>query len=1634
MIVREKKLMVVILFVVLMLIPIGISFALQSQITTASTNVQTSQKNSFITNTTRDRNSVAGPTFNTQQTSQEETTLIKIDFPLSFTSNTLGNFIGNSSLELAGISYLDGRVYFFDFYRKKVIYINNDTYSSQQAYNGVILTTANLDADSYDEVVYLNITGWLFLIDNDATLINKIDLGIPDTIYSDDVLFFKAIDLDNDGYDDPIVSISTSADVFVFVIDGFTHSLVGNISISNPYAITGITVGEFNSNTGLEIGISYVNGTITLYDKTLTSLFSNTLSDVPYNIVTISNSSWHFDALVSCFYTPTYHVSVLNATTLTPMGYAADVNFDRSIRPVIGDFDADNSPEVAIATLGYGLAIFDLNENTTTNEFLLFSNPAISLTTGKITADNTDDIVISSSDMAFVFKGQQGNTQIKLLREIDEPSYIYNVEIAQYDVALKDVFVTTWFSLYVYRSDSTPPRISDVKTYPIRPTIEDPFFSISALINDETPVSDAVLIYNFTTAEGVTTETNVQVGLAPESHASSVYVAYFTNLISGEYTFKILARDAYDNVIIDDNNGALYTVTIYSKILFSKQLQTDIIEAKKSLAVGNIDGDAFSDVAVALNKNITIVFGDNTIITPIKYNDVFKPSVYLEEIDTTPGDDIIFHFGNQTTSRDNINIYTGSTFSLFRKYVFNHDVTHIVIGDVNNDGLNELIVVEQINVTTSRLFVITPQTNTTLKDILVDKVKDIKIYNITQNDPDIVILTLDNTLTSFNVTVLTGENNLQKLFSYTNTTSGVISFAKVYYDRFIQSSDKQLLVVVSSGGSRVYLINATTGALIEDQGITYTTGFVVLDLNFDGIKEFAYLGYDNSIIFSRIGETILPGSGNILLPSDPYKVFYTNFDEDMHPDLVYVLNDRIAIYSIYSDRYEEVTFSYRLLAGAEIGNFFELPFNDICILSSNGLLEKFVNINIFYRANVDVTLKQTEILQGDTIDIKVNVNNAFGDPISTSNIVGEIYFNNSVIVSSSFTSLENGTYLLTLAATNLPIGIYELQIITSDAYYGTYLNTYGITVKGEINGLISIPESVRLGKYLLANVTLIDSYGFPVFNASVEITLGNGTYEPIVVRKNSYLFRIPTENLSIGEKIITIEAFHPLAIKPLSVDMPVALIGDPVVTFEAEGINRPPVVQGETIHIKLNVYDNYMHPVSGCTIVAYLFGIPYTFTDLGNGTYIALISTLNIPGGKHKIFFELSHNYLFGGSAVANITIISKPVLTYVISPPRIEQGSTMNITMQLTDIFGYPIKGANIIVEFRGRTYEAINVFNNTYFVSIDVGNIRYGPQQLNITITGENIETQSLSELKVFIYPKIPRLDLSPSALLTLLVISIGASIAGLMLYYIVSARLVRSFTIDEQGRLIMDFKPLDRIYGLFTALMFLTLGAATVLYIRGLYELAVSTLGLALLEILLIYGIWLYRDAAYTLVSEKMPILRMLLGFWHLILAPVIIFGIFWWGEKIDWFAFYILKDTVRVGPIIIPSIYISLMGTYVTSIIVLTFNIYLNSRRYKNRFAEMRAGGTPENVINDEKIIQLDRMSSSIRIKFFVFLAILGASLVSTASPLLQYYQLGLVVILPLIFIIVIPYIISRILKFLGFAKRVTRRLPTLPIRQ
>ncbi|MCD6164805.1 MAG: hypothetical protein J7J30_05180, partial [Candidatus Odinarchaeota archaeon] len=483
-----------------------------------------------------------------------------------------GNFNEYEGPDVASIAHEDGRIYFYDIFNRKTYAINNDTKGSF-AYNGLAIDRGNFDSDVLDEVITINRTGFIAIIDGNGETINLINLDIAEEIV--DVEVFEVADLDSNGYSDAVMLLTMESPSQLFVVingtPGISEAISVNLTLSGLSFALDAAVGNFSSDAGLEVVIAFANGSLVVYNCTFQRVVNQTISSL-YRITTISNVSWYYDALL--VFTP-YEPSIMtiyNATTLTSLSYSARVYFYPYLEPETADLDGDGSTEIIIPTSN-GFVIYDPDVDDLTWKTVLFSNAPEYIVTGRITRDDVDDFIISDGDVIFIVKGMKGDEAIPaIFRKISEPTFICGFEILQYDTGLPDLFVLTTSYLYVYKSDSFAPRLSDLRIYPLRPTIEDGYVAVSVKVVDETEFSNPILTYNVTSLSGASLGQGTVI-MVQESHMSDTYVAYISNLKAGIYSFKINVTDSYDNVAIYDNNGSMFKFQVYSQLLFRRKIQ-----------------------------------------------------------------------------------------------------------------------------------------------------------------------------------------------------------------------------------------------------------------------------------------------------------------------------------------------------------------------------------------------------------------------------------------------------------------------------------------------------------------------------------------------------------------------------------------------------------------------------------------------------------------------------------------------------------------------------------------------------------------------------------------------------------------------------------------------------------------------------------------------------------------------------------------------------------------------------------------------------------------------------------------------------------------------------------------------------
>jgi hypothetical protein len=150
-----------------------------------------------------------------------------------------------------------------------------------------------------------------------------------------------------------------------------------------------------------------------------------------------------------------------------------------------------------------------------------------------------------------------------------------------------------------------------------------------------------------------------------------------------------------------------------------------------------------------------------------------------------------------------------------------------------------------------------------------------------------------------------------------------------------------------------------------------------------------------------------------------------------------------------------------------------------------------------------------------------------------------------------------------------------------------------------------------------------------------------------------------------------------------------------------------------------------------------------------------------------------------------------------------------------------------------------------------------------------------------------------------------------------------------------------------------------------------------------------------------------------------VPIVIIQLFDWGQNIEWLKFYVLDNVFHLGEIQIPTIMMTIFAAYISSIVIVVLNVYRDIRKGISRLGEMAVLGTPPIVVEQECADLVESLGSSIRMKFFMFLVVLAGTTVLTMD-FLRSYSLGVIVLLPVVFLVVIPYTSSRMAKGLSRA--------------
>ncbi|UCE11727.1 MAG: hypothetical protein JSW61_07300, partial [Candidatus Thorarchaeota archaeon] len=620
-----------------------------------------------------------------------------------------------------------------------------------------------------------------------------------------------------------------------------------------------------------------------------------------------------------------------------------------------------------------------------------------------------------------------------------------------------------------------------------------------------------------------------------------------------------------------------------------------------------------------------------------------------------------------------------------------------------------------------------------------------------------------------------------------------------------------------------------------------------------------------------------------------------------------------------------------------------------------------------------------------------------------------------VVYDSTFALSETtpGIYVVTISTTRFPLGDYIAQIEVSQSFLETQQLTVSFSLVGD--ALVEInTDSTTLLNYENVTFDLVfhDQYGNPVTDFNYSIDFG-GLYFISGFSDISRLSWTILPQVLPGTYVLNVTISGEYVAGSTWVSY-VDIHTDAVATIPSPA-NGTVFVQGDdSILFQIDLEDMLGNVMSDCTVSVVVHDSVYGLNNHSNGTYSRVVSTAGWAAGSYGYTLVVTYDYFASETSLTGIVEVQAELeFSLELYPAAPQQGEMLVVNLTVTDRYGNMMSDLDVTVEFQNQTKAAVETAQSgKYTVSFQVASEGYGDNIITVQAEGELCRSGHLTD-SVFVAVAIPQLSLDVESMTYLVVLSFIFTFIAMLGYFRISSGL--SITRGGQEMLVRGIRRLDYIY-------FFVVGLAGLTVLHSFYSASIGDYGLAVLESvlllgisLILYGIWLYRDASSTILyTQTLSRRRIVLGLWHLIFVPIVIVQVFDWGRQIDWLEFYVLQNVFHLGELAVPTMILTIFAAYLSSIVIVVVNLYREIGRSLERIKEMAVLGTPPVVVEQECIDLVEKMGSSIRIKFFMFLVVLAGTTVLTMD-FLRTYSLGVIVLMPVLFVIVVPYLSSKMAK-------------------
>lgn len=882
--------------------------------------------------------------------------------------------------------------------------------------------------------------------------------------------------------------------------------------------------------------------------------------------------------------------------------------------------------------------------------------------------------------------------------------------------------------------------------------------------------------------------------------------------------------------------------------------------------------------------------------------------------------------------------------------------------------------------------------------------------------------------TRFNITVpvqgVSSASILDPLPGSSCNQGALINFTVHVTDELFNNITGADVTVVLYGSS--FLLNMTSPGIytgnVSTVGLplgSYTASITVSQAFLDT----QYL----SVMLSLIGSaeiTYTIDTDRILNNEDTTFTFYVR-DQYGNPLSPYNYSLNLGFIFIGSDTSSTYTFEWMILPDLVPG---EYTLN-ISIVSSFVLQTNYSWVlNIFgeQQALFQSPISLESIIQGDILLLSVSLQDLNSNPISDASIVVTIGS-----TSYSLTEVSSGIYSRTITTTHLALGEYTARAVIQHDYLVSTPLEQSFFLIGNGKPSVIYEQPIYVGNSTLFTIGIFDTFSYSVQNYNWSVTFQGSVYTgATAIDDNSFNLTLSIDGPP-GVYAMLIDIENPF-LASTSFVQNIVVRSEATCTIHEPTSSVAYLQANDSIPFVISVTDSQGSFIPNAQVRVQVHESIYDLDSCGNGTYHTTVATVGWRYNEYNYFVFISHQFMELVQMNGSVTVIADPVITIRTSAEEAVQMTEFIIDIEVKDLYGTPLTGLYVSVDFAYQTRVAYEIEDGKYRAVFDNITASHATYQIAVSASGEMCIEKLAEPVPMYVNVQVPDLDAmfeeNIEFMIPLGIIIFLVSVLGMGLYFRVASGIstgIRSSEDAERGT-----RRLDRTYGITLVIALMIFVHSLIVSASGDYSLAVIESILLIGFSVLLYGLWLYRDSySAILQTGSLSKKRMVAGIWHLALIPVMIVQIVMNGSSIETFQALILEENVfNLAGFDLPMIILTIFGTYLSSIVVVVINHYKETSKGLQRITHMQTESTPTKVVHEERTLLVEKTSSSIRTKFLMFLLLVGATAVSSLS-FIRSANLAILILLPVVFLVVIPFISSKLLKAIGRLRGHTRNTGT-----